>query len=154
MVVSEPAGNGGVATSQLKDVVSRSIDDVCLWVHSVNSLKNSNIRTLADLVQYREEDLLKVKNVGEKALCEIAELLRREGLNFGMKLEEVEGGLRVVDPGTPPVGQLTEEEGGEKMRHRAKARQRSRTASHRKALLANLATSLITHDRIGPTEAK
>ena len=113
MVASEPAGNGGVATSQLKDVVTRSIDDVGLSVRSVNSLKNSNIRTLADLVQYREEDLLKVKNVGEKALGEIAELLRREGLNFGMKLEEVEGELRVVDPGTPPVAQLTEEEGVE-----------------------------------------
>jgi len=54
-----------------------------------------------------------VKNVGEKALGEIAELLRREGLNFGMKLEEIEGELRVVDPGTPPVAQLTEEEGVE-----------------------------------------
>src|SRR2546426_5822613 len=40
------------------------------------------------------------------------------------------------------------------MRHRAKARQLSRTASHRKALLANLATSLIKHDRIVTTEAK
>src|SRR5256884_8711431 len=108
MVASEPAGNGGVATSQLKDVVARSIDDVGLSVRSVNSLKNSNIRTLADLVQYREEDLLKVKNVGEKALGEIAELLRREGLTFGMKLEEGEGELRVADPGPPPRAQGTE----------------------------------------------
>ncbi len=40
------------------------------------------------------------------------------------------------------------------MRHRAKSRQLSRTASHRKALLANLATSLFKHDRIVTTEAK
>ena len=40
------------------------------------------------------------------------------------------------------------------MRHRAKGRQLSRTASHRKALLANLATSLFRHDRIETTEAK
>ncbi len=40
------------------------------------------------------------------------------------------------------------------MRHRAKSRQLSRTASHRKALLANLATSLFRHDRIETTEAK
>lgn len=40
------------------------------------------------------------------------------------------------------------------MRHRAKGRQLSRTASHRKALLANLATSLFRHDRIQTTEAK
>ncbi len=110
MVASEPAGNGGAATGQVRDLLARSIDDVGLSVRSVNSLKNSNIRTVGDLVQYREEDLLKVKNVGEKALGEIAELLRREGLNFGMKLEEVDGELRILDPGTPPQAQLTEGE--------------------------------------------
>src|SRR5690348_18056349 len=40
------------------------------------------------------------------------------------------------------------------MRHRAKHRQLSRTASHRKALLANMATSLFKHDRVVTTEAK
>ena len=40
------------------------------------------------------------------------------------------------------------------MRHRAKHRQLSRTASHRKALLANMATSLFRHERIVTTEAK
>ena len=40
------------------------------------------------------------------------------------------------------------------MRHRAKGRQLSRTASHKKALLANLATSLFRHDQIVTTEAK
>jgi large subunit ribosomal protein L17 len=40
------------------------------------------------------------------------------------------------------------------VRHRAKHRQLSRTASHRRALLANMATSLFRHDRIETTEAK
>ena len=40
------------------------------------------------------------------------------------------------------------------MRHRAKARQLSRTSSHRKATLNNMATSLFRHDRIVTTEAK
>jgi len=40
------------------------------------------------------------------------------------------------------------------VRHRAKHRQLSRTASHRKALLANMATSLFQHERIVTTEAK
>jgi len=106
-VTAPAAGNGG-ASSRLREVLNRSIDDVGLSVRSVNSLKNSNIRTLGDLVQYREEDLLKVKNVGEKALGEIAELLRREGLNFGMRTEEVDGEFRVVDPGTTPQAQPTD----------------------------------------------
>ena len=111
MVAASPAGNGGAAAGRLREVLSRSIDDVGLSVRSVNSLKNSNIRTLGDLVQYREEDLLKVKNVGEKALGEIAELLRREGLNFAMKVEEAEGELRVLEQGVPPQAQVTEGEG-------------------------------------------
>ena len=40
------------------------------------------------------------------------------------------------------------------MRHRAKHRQLSRTATHRRAMLANMATSLFRHDRIETTEAK
>ena len=40
------------------------------------------------------------------------------------------------------------------MRHRARGRQLSRTASHRRALLANMATSLLTHERVVTTEAK
>lgn len=101
-------GNGGSEGNRLRDVLSRAIDDAGLSVRSVNSLKNSNIRTLGDLVRYKEDDLLKVKNVGEKALGEIAELLRREGLNFGMQIEETPGGeIRVIDPGTAPQAQLT-----------------------------------------------
>jgi large subunit ribosomal protein L17 len=40
------------------------------------------------------------------------------------------------------------------MRHRARDRQLSRTSSHRRALLANLATALLEHERIVTTEAK
>ena len=40
------------------------------------------------------------------------------------------------------------------MRHRAKGRQLSRTASHRRALLNNLASSLFAHGRLVTTEAK
>src|SRR2546426_2737097 len=40
------------------------------------------------------------------------------------------------------------------MRHPAQGPQLSRTARHKKALLANLATSLFRHDRIVTTEAK
>ncbi len=40
------------------------------------------------------------------------------------------------------------------MRHRVRGRQLSRTASHKRATMANLATSLLAHDRIVTTEAK
>ena len=87
----------------LRQRLARPIDDFGLSVRSLNSLKNSNIRTLKDLVEFSEDDLLKVKNVGEKALSEIAELLGKEGLNFGMAFEETDGELRVLRPGVPPT---------------------------------------------------
>lgn len=40
------------------------------------------------------------------------------------------------------------------MRHRKKGRNLSRTASHRRALLRNMATSLFLHERIETTTAK
>ena len=40
------------------------------------------------------------------------------------------------------------------MRHRAKGRQLSRTSSHKKATMNNLATNLFKHDGIQTTEAK
>jgi DNA-directed RNA polymerase subunit alpha len=92
----------GAGQGNLRQRLSRVIDDFGLSVRSLNSLKNSNIRTLRDLVEFSEDDLLKVKNVGEKALAEIAELLQREQLNFGMQFEDVNGDLRVVRQGTPP----------------------------------------------------
>src|SRR4051794_41388576 len=40
------------------------------------------------------------------------------------------------------------------MRHRAKGRQLSRTSSHKRAMLNNMATSLFVHGRVITTEAK
>jgi DNA-directed RNA polymerase subunit alpha len=90
----EPVTDGSVASGNLKALLGRLIDDFGLSVRSLNSLKNSNIRTIRDLVAFSEDELLKVKNVGEKALAEIRELLQREGLSFGLLFEEVDGELR------------------------------------------------------------
>jgi DNA-directed RNA polymerase subunit alpha len=89
--------------ARLYELLTRPIDECGLSVRSINSLKNSSIGTLGDLVRYSEDDLLKVKNVGEKALSEIADLLRREQLNFGMAFEERDGQIIVTNPGRAPA---------------------------------------------------
>ena len=89
--------------ARLGGLLRTPIDDLELSVRSVNSLKNSNIRTLGDLVRQTESQILQVKNFGKKSLQEIADLLEREGLNFGMRFEEGgDGSVRVLDWGTPP----------------------------------------------------
>jgi len=103
MVTAEAVVGGDGDTERLRTLLGRLIDDVGLSVRSINSLKNSNIRTLGDLVRNTEEQLLKVRNVGEKAVAEIAELLLREGLNFGMQFDESEAGLKITDRGVVPV---------------------------------------------------
>ena len=94
-------GNGGDA-ARLAHLFKTPIDDLELSVRSVNSLKNSSIRTLGDLVRQTENQILQVKNFGKKSLQEIADLLEREGLNFGMRYEEGGDGVRIIDWGTAP----------------------------------------------------
>ena len=97
------AAAGAPAAGNLRTRLSKLIDDFGLSVRSLNSLKNSNIRTLRDLVEFSTKELDGVKNIGDKALQEIAELLQREALNFGMQFEEAEGDLRIVNQGTSPM---------------------------------------------------
>jgi DNA-directed RNA polymerase subunit alpha len=92
----------GADGQRLKELLKTPIDDLELSVRSVNSLKNSNIRSLGDLVRQTEMQILQVKNFGKKSLSEIAELLEREGLNFGMRWDETGDGVRITDWGTPP----------------------------------------------------
>ena len=103
---SAPVTSGGEMSSgdsrRLAELLKTPIDDLELSVRSVNSLKNSNIRSLGDLVRQTESQILQVKNFGKKSLQEIADLLEREGLNFGMRFEENGEGVRILDWGTPP----------------------------------------------------
>ena len=45
------------------------------------------IRTIGELVQKTEADMLKTKNFGRKSLNEIKEILSGMGLSLGMKLD-------------------------------------------------------------------
>ena len=100
--VSTEGESTGADSARLGQLLRTPIDNLDLSVRSVNSLKNSNIRSLGDLVRQTESQILQVKNFGKKSLQEIADLLEREGLNFGMRYDENGEGIRVLDWGTPP----------------------------------------------------
>ena len=57
-------------------------------MRSYNCLKNANIRTIRELVQRTEGDMLKTKNFGRKSLNEIKEILGTMGLGLGMRLDQ------------------------------------------------------------------
>jgi DNA-directed RNA polymerase subunit alpha len=67
--------------------LSKSVDELELTVRSYNCLKNANIRTIGDLVQKSESEMLRTKNFGKKSLTEIKAILAQMGLSFGMKLD-------------------------------------------------------------------
>ena len=70
----------------------RSVNELELSVRAANCLKNANIKTIADLVQKREMEMLKTKNFGKKSLNEIKEILTEMGLGLGMKLDQIPAG--------------------------------------------------------------
>ena len=65
----------------------RSVNELELSVRAANCLKNANIKTIADLVQKTEMEMLKTKNFGKKSLNEIKEILAEMGLSLGTKLD-------------------------------------------------------------------
>ncbi len=71
-----------------QEYLSRSVDELELSVRAYNCLKNANIRTIGELVQRTEQDMLRTKNFGRKSLNEIKELLGRMNLQLGMKLDD------------------------------------------------------------------
>jgi DNA-directed RNA polymerase subunit alpha len=53
-------------------------------MRSSNCLRAAEIRTIGDLVQKSESEMLKYRNFGRKSLKEIQDLLAEMGLAFGM----------------------------------------------------------------------
>ena len=72
---------------KLWDKLGRSVDELELSVRSANCLENANIKTIGDLVQRTEAEMLKTKNFGRKSLKEIKDLLADMGLGLGMKVD-------------------------------------------------------------------
>ncbi|MCB1052541.1 MAG: DNA-directed RNA polymerase subunit alpha [Acidobacteria bacterium] len=73
----------------LVEQLGRSVDELELSVRSHNCLKNANIRTIGELVQKTESEILKTKNFGRKSLNEIKELLQQMGLTLGMQVDHL-----------------------------------------------------------------
>ena len=73
--------------AELNENLFRNVDELELSVRASNCLKTANIRTIADLVQKTEAELLKTKNFGKKSLNEIKTILGEMGLSLGMRLD-------------------------------------------------------------------
>lgn len=66
------------------------VTDFELSVRSRNCLNKMNVKTLGDLIQMTEQDLLAHKNFGETSLMEVKQMLAQKGLRLGQG--KIEGG--------------------------------------------------------------
>jgi DNA-directed RNA polymerase subunit alpha len=81
-------GSSEPGARPLNENLDKSVEELELSVRSYNCLKNANIRTIRELVQKTEGEMLKTKNFGRKSLNEIKEILSGMGLSLGMRLDQ------------------------------------------------------------------
>jgi DNA-directed RNA polymerase subunit alpha len=66
-------------------VMAMPIEDMDLTVRSYNCLKREGVATVGDLVQKSEEDLLEIRNFGQKSIDEVKAKLEDMGLGLRKK---------------------------------------------------------------------
>lgn len=70
----------------MRQLLKTKLVDMDLSVRALNCLKAADVETLADLVSFNKNDLLKFRNFGKKSLSELEELVKSKSLHFGMNL--------------------------------------------------------------------
>lgn len=70
------------------ELVNKPITELELSVRSANCLEAANIKTIGDLIQKTEAQMLKYKNFGKKSLSEIQNILQGMNLHLGMNVQE------------------------------------------------------------------
>ncbi len=83
---ASPAPKVDERKKRMEESLGRSVEELELSVRSYNCLKNARIRTLGELVQKSEGELLKTRNFGRKSLNEIRDILTGMGMSLGMDL--------------------------------------------------------------------
>src|ERR687895_1713117 len=66
-------------------VLAQPIEDLELTVRSYNCLKREGVTTVGELVQKAEEDLLEIRNFGQKSIDEVKAKLEEMGLSLRQK---------------------------------------------------------------------
>src|SRR3990172_11900876 len=83
----EAVADEGDEGPTLKELLLKDIEEVDILPRAVSSLKKADVMTVADLVQKTEEELLEIKNMGQKSIDEVKAILARLGLSLGMRID-------------------------------------------------------------------
>jgi DNA-directed RNA polymerase subunit alpha len=75
-------------SQRTRKMLDKSVEELELSVRSSNCLRAAEIKTIGDLVQKSEAEMLKYRNFGRKSLKEIQDILGEMGLSFGMDMSK------------------------------------------------------------------
>ena len=84
-VHAQPQSKGGIDAA-LEAKLNMPITELRFSVRATNCLDCSDIRTVRDLVQKTEDQLMEIRNFGETTLVEVRQLLGELGMHLGMKV--------------------------------------------------------------------
>ncbi len=87
--------------------LSKGVEELELSVRSFNCLKAANIKSVGELVQKTESEMLKYRNFGKKSLTEIREVLTKYNLRLGMDISQLKSGS--TPPKQTPLAILEED---------------------------------------------
>ena len=73
------------AEDEVSGVMAKPIEDMELTVRSYNCLKREGVTTVGELVQKSEDDLLEIRNFGQKSIDEVKAKLEEMGLGLSSK---------------------------------------------------------------------
>ncbi|MDP2942001.1 MAG: DNA-directed RNA polymerase subunit alpha [Candidatus Omnitrophota bacterium] len=85
---AEEAEEGTRVDEELYHKLKMPVSELELSVRSANCLKEAKIKTIGELVQKSEAEMLKYRNFGKKSLTEIKEIITGMGLSLEMKIDK------------------------------------------------------------------
>lgn len=88
---------------QVNPYLSKGVEELELSVRAYNCLKAANIKSIGELVDKTESEMLKYRNFGKKSLNEIKEVLTKYGLYLGMDVKQMSSGSKDTESGVPAL---------------------------------------------------
>lgn len=79
--ISDAAKNQSI---QLPLTLDTPFEELNFSVRTFNCLKEAQITSLRELIQYERDEIMKFRNFGQKSLLEIEQILYENGLDFGI----------------------------------------------------------------------
>ena len=165
-----------------EEILNKPLIDLGLSPRVLNALRSRQIERVGQVLTADPEQLLSIRNFGPRSLTELRQKLAEfgylpegeepmAGVEFldefelaDESLDELDGDLLAADDemcrgGCVPTREMAwhaerRRRGGTRMRHRKAGRKFGRNPAQRRALIRQLAISMILHERLTTTEAK